>query len=312
MKAAGVVCLSGGVGGAKLLLGLQTLLQPGEVAAVINTGDDFDHLGLRICPDVDTAIYTLSDQANPDLGWGRKDESWHCMEALASLGGATWFNLGDKDLALHLQRTQRLRCGETLQEITAEVAATWNIPTQILPMTNDRVATEILGESGYMPFQDYFVRQRCQPRCLGFRFTGAETAAIAPAVYDVLGQPLQAIIIAPSNPWLSIAPILALPDMRELIRRNGAPVIAVSPLIEGKAVKGPTAKIMDELGMDTSPAVIAEFYCGLIDGIVLDERDIQLRAQLRLPVASTDTLMQSLADKVRVAETALALARELT
>ena len=306
-----VACLSGGVGGAKLLLGLQQLM-PGQAAAIVNTGDDFEHLGLRISPDVDTALYTLSGQSNPELGWGRRDESWHCMEALADLGAETWFRLGDRDLALHLERTRRLNTGESLESIAARVANRWRIATRVLPMTNDRLATQVLTESGYIDFQDYFVRQQCRPRCLGYRFAGAESATVAPAVRELLEQPLRAILIAPSNPYLSIAPILALRDMRELIRRNGAPVIAVSPLIGGEAVKGPTAKIMRELGVDVSPLAIEDFYQGLIDGFVLDERDAHLADRFASPLMLTDTLMQSPEDKQRVARVAIALALQLT
>ena len=305
-----VVCLSGGVGGAKLLLGLQSLCHD-NLAAVVNTGDDFNHLGLRICPDIDTALYTLSGRSNTQLGWGREGESWHCMEVLESLGAETWFKLGDKDLALHLERTRCLAEGELLQDFTARVARIWGIPAHILPMSNQPVATEVLTDAGYLPFQHYFVHQQCQPVCRGYRFVGAEEAEIAPAVIEVLQQPLQAILIAPSNPYLSIAPILAVPGMQELIKNNGAPVIAVSPLIGGRAVKGPTAKIMDELGVDVSAPAIAEFYRGLIDGFILDREDECLQDQFNIPVAITDTLMKTEQDKQRVAEVALELARNL-
>ena len=305
-----VVCLSGGVGGAKLLLGLQKICQQ-NLVAVVNTGDDFNHLGLRICPDIDTALYTLSEQSNPQLGWGRRDESWHCMEVLASLEAETWFRLGDKDLALHLERTRSLAAGETLQDFTARAAKLWDITAQILPMSNQAVATEVLTTAGYIPFQDYFVRQQCQPVCQGYRFEGAAQAEIAPAVREFLQQPLQAILIAPSNPYLSIAPILAVPGMLELIKNNGAPVIAVSPLIGGKSVKGPTAKIMNELGVDVSAPAIADFYAGLIDGFIMDSEDKDLRAQINIPVAITNTLMKTDQDKQRVAQVALDLARDL-
>jgi len=311
MSADRVLCLSGGVGGAKLLLGLQRVLPPGALTAVVNTGDDFDHLGLRICPDVDTALYTLSGLANPELGWGRRDETWHFMETLGELGGETWFRLGDADLALHVARTRRLQQGETMTAITAEIAARFAIPSTVLPMSDDRVATLVVTDEGELPFQDYFVRLRCEPVLRGCRFAGAERAQPAPAVVAALREPLRAILIAPSNPWLSIAPILAVPGMRELLRQNGAPVIAVTPVIGGNAVKGPTAKIMAELGLAVTPATVAEFYQGVIDGFLLDSRDAASQQTLPVRHAVADTLMTSDADKERVARAALALADAL-
>src|SRR5690606_33787743 len=217
-------CLSGGVGGAKLLLGLQRVVTPGALTAVVNTGDDFDHLGLRICPDLDTALYTLSGLANPELGWGRRDETWHFMQTLTTLGGETWFRLGDRDLALHIQRTQHLKDGQTLEAFTRDVTERLHLPTTILPMTNDMLRTRVLTDVGELDFQHYFVRLRCEPKLLACRFDGAATATIAPAVIATLRQKLRAILIAPSNPYLSIDPILALPGMRELLRENGAPI----------------------------------------------------------------------------------------
>jgi len=307
-----VVCLSGGVGGAKLLLGLQRVVTSGALTAIVNTGDDFDHLGLRICPDIDTALYTLAGLANTELGWGRRDETWNFMQTLTTLGGETWFRLGDRDLALHVERTQQLNAGQSLETFTRDIAERLHLPTTILPMTNDAVRTKVLTDVGELDFQHYFVRLQCGPKLSSCRFDGAETASIAPAAITALQQKLRAIIIAPSNPYLSIDPILALPGMHKLLRANGAPIIAVTPIIGGDAVKGPTAKILHELKKEISPLAIAEHYRGLIDGFVLDERDAHLADTLGVPVAITDTLMKTLDDRERVARVALELAVRLS
>jgi len=311
VSAGNVLCLSGGVGGAKLLLGLQRVLPAGCLTAVVNTGDDFDHLGLRICPDVDTALYTLGGLANQELGWGRRGETWHFMETLESLGGETWFRLGDADLALHVERTRRLRQGQSLTEITADIAERLNIPSAVLPMSDDRLSTMVVTDDGELAFQDYFVRLRCEPVLRQCRFDGADKAQVSPAVKAALGQPLRAVLIAPSNPWLSIAPILALAEMKELLQQCAAPVIAVTPVMGGDSVKGPTAKIMAEMGLEISPASVAACYAGIIDGFVLDSRDRECAESLGIPVSITDTLMKSDADKERVALAALALAENL-
>lgn len=308
-----VVALSGGVGGAKLCLGLQRVLPAGALRVIVNTGDDFEHLGLAISPDLDTTLYTLAGLANTELGWGRQDETWSCMRVLATLGGPTWFRLGDGDLALHLERTRRLAAGETLTDIMAEFARRFGVPSRILPMSEDPVRTIVrLADGGELGFQEYFVRERCVPPLAGIRFAGADSARIASAAAASLRDPgLQAILIAPSNPYLSIDPALALPKMRAVLRARGVPVIAVSPLIGGAAVKGPTAKIMQELGRPASTLTVIEHYRGLIDGLVLDERDGALARDLDLPHRLCDTLMRSLADRERVARCALELARQL-
>lgn len=308
MTAQHVLCISGGVGGAKLLLGLQRVLPEGCLTAVVNTGDDFDHLGLRICPDVDTALYTLGGLANRELGWGRRDETWHFMDTLESLGGETWFRLGDRDLALHVERTRRLGEGQSLTEVTAAIACRFGIPTRVLPMTDDRVSTRVLTDEGELPFQDYFVRLRCQPVLRQCRFEGAASAQVSAAVEAALQQPLRAVVIAPSNPWLSIAPILALPRMKALLRQCPAPVIAVTPVMGGNSVKGPTAKIMAEMGLEISPAAVVAYYSGVIDGFVLDGLDRDQAGSLPVPVTVTDTLMKSDEDRDRVGRAVLELA----
>jgi LPPG:FO 2-phospho-L-lactate transferase len=305
-----VVVITGGVGGAKLALGLQAILAPGDLFAIVNTGDDFEHLGFAISPDIDTLTYTLAGKAHRANGWGREDESWNFMAALRELGGEDWFSLGDRDLALHAMRTQHLRAGRTLSDITAAIARSFAIPTHILPMSDQRVSTIVDTPDGALPFQHYFVRDRCEPAVRAIRFDGAVDARPSPAVLDILADgEVSAILIAPSNPYLSIDPILAVPGMIDAICRSAAPVIAVSPIVGGQAVKGPTAKLMGELGLAVSQATIAAHYEGIIDGLLIDRADP--RAPLGLPHDETDTLMTTDADKQRVARAALALAERL-
>ncbi len=310
-----VVALSGGVGGAKLALGLQHVLPPGQLTVVVNTGDDFEHLGLNISPDLDTALYTLSDLANLELGWGRRNETWAFMQALESLGGDTWFRLGDGDLATHIERTRRLQAGESLTAITHDFARRLNIPSLLLPMTDAPVRTRVTTDIGELDFQDYFVRRQCQPRVAALRFAGAESAAPTAQVCAALTDPdVEAILLCPSNPYLSIDPILALPGLRELLKRAAAPVIAISPLVGGTAVKGPTAKIMAELGVDVSALAVAKHYGELLDGFILDSRDAEMADSLQalgLSIHITDTLMKTLEDRQRLARITLDYARDL-
>ena len=307
-----ILALTGGIGGAKLCLGLQRMLPPGSLRIAVNTGDDFEHLGLRICPDIDTTVYTLSGIANPELGWGRRDETWTFMRTLASLGGETWFQLGDGDLALHVERTRRLASGESLSAITRDIASRLGIEATIFPMSDDPVRTIVTTTQGELGFQDYFVRNRCAPVVTSLRFHGAEAARVAEGVSRSLRSPdLLAIVIAPSNPYLSVDPILALPEMRSMLRERGVPVIAVSPIIGDAAVKGPTAKIMRELGITPSPLAIVEHYRGLIDGLMLDSRDAALADSIDIPVQLCDTLMVTLEDRERVAGSVLEFSLQL-
>ena len=312
MSAPKILALSGGIGGAKLALGLYRVLPPEELTLIVNTGDDFEHLGLTICPDLDTTLYTLAGLANPELGWGRRDETWTFMKTLESLGGESWFRLGDGDLALHVERTRRLKAGETLSAVIAAVAARLGIQATILPMSDDPVRTRVATDAGELAFQDYFVRLRCAPQVRALHFAGAAAAAVAPGALAALAAPqLEAIILCPSNPYLSVDPILAVPGMRAALRSSGAPVIAVTPLVGGEAIKGPTAKIMRELGLAPSPLTIAHHYAGLIDGFVLDARDAALAPQFALPVHVTDTVMVALTDRERLAREALSFAARL-
>jgi LPPG:FO 2-phospho-L-lactate transferase len=308
-----IIALSGGVGGAKLLRGLYRTLPGDTVAAIINTGDDFEHLGLHISPDIDTALYTLAGLAHPEQGWGRRDETWTFMAALEALGGETWFRLGDADLALHVERTRRLTEGEPLGAIVADFAARLTIRARVIPMSDDPVATRIITGEGELDFQDYFVRRRCKPAVRAIRFDGAEAARLSGTARAAFASPdLEAILIAPSNPWLSIDPLLAISAIRDALGNARCPVVAVTPILAGKAVKGPAAKIMEELGIAVSPLSVAEHYRGLIDGFVVDSRDAGLAPGFDIPVEITDTLMTTPDDSDRVARATLGLAGRIS
>lgn len=307
-----VVAISGGVGGAKLALGLDRILRAGELTLVVNTGDDFDHFGLRICPDLDTMLYTLADLADPVQGWGRRDETWTMMRTWKSLNEETWFKLGDADTALHVARTHRLNLGSTLTDVIEHFRTRLGIASRILPMSDERVETRVDTEAGDFAFQDYFVKYRCEPRALSIRFVGAAGALPAPGVLTSLSSPgLEAIVLCPSNPYLSIDPLLAIARLRESLEMRAAPLIAVSPLIGGRAVKGPTAKIMQEFGIPITSMAIYEHYQGLLDAIVVDTVDSEASMQLPIPVFSTSTLMSSLGDRLRLARFVLDCARSL-
>ncbi len=302
-----VVVLTGGVGGAKLVLGLAQTMAPEAITAIVNTGDDFSHLGLSVSPDIDTLLYTLSGKANQAQGWGREGESWAFMAALRELGGEDWFALGDGDLALHVLRSLRLGRGEVLSAIIADFARAWGVGVRVLPMSDAPVATWLSTDEGELAFQRYFVERRCEPRVSAIRFRGAAEAPAAPGVLEAIAA-AEAILIAPSNPYLSVDPILAVPSIAAALRAARAPVVAVSPLVGGRAVKGPTAKLMQELGAPLTNAAIAAHYGDLLDGLLIDAGD---DAPAALETARTQTLMATLEDRRRVSEAALALAHRL-
>ncbi len=305
-----VVVLTGGVGGAKLVLGLMQVVEPRSIRAIVNVGDDFRHIGLAVSPDIDTLLYTLSGQANETQGWGLEGESWSFMKQLRTLGGPDWFALGDGDLALHVIRTARLAAGEPLSRITADFARSWGIEAAILPATDNAISTVVETDEGELEFQRYFVQQRCRPVVRNVRFSGVVNARPAPGVLDAIGDTnARAIIIAPSNPYLSIDPILAIPGIASALRAATAPVVGVSPIVGGKAVKGPTAKIMAEMGLSVTPPTIAAHYETLLDGFVMDMRDAP--CSLPLPHVEADTLMVTLDDRACVAKAALDLADRL-
>ena len=305
-----VVALCGGVGGAKLALGLDRLISA-DLTVIVNTGDDFEHLGLHVSPDIDTVVYTLGGLSDLERGWGRADESWNFMEALGALGGETWFRLGDRDLAMHVERSRALRSGISLTEFTVATTRRLGIAASILPMSDDRVETMVITAEGTLPFQRYFVGLQCAPVVKRLEFSNAERAAATSQVLAALRNPdLVAIIICPSNPYLSVDPILAVSDIRRALDEVTAPIIAVSPLIGGQAVKGPTAKIMAELGVPADSASIARHY-RFIDGLIIDESDRAEAGKIEMPVRVTSTLMRSLGDRDRRAADCLEFASHL-
>ncbi|MCL4765038.1 MAG: 2-phospho-L-lactate transferase [Hyphomicrobiaceae bacterium] len=305
------VALSGGVGGAKLSLGLARILGD-RLTVIVNTGDDFEHLGLHISPDVDTAIYTLAGLVNPETGWGRRDETWTFMSAIAQLGGPTWFKLGDADLGMHVERTHRLRAGESLTAFCADACRRFGIAACVIPMSDDRVRTVVDTDRGTLAFQEYFVREQCQPTVRSIRFHGAEGARPSAPVLAALADPeLGGIVVCPSNPFLSIDPLLAIPGLRDAVLASGVPVIAVTPIIAGRAVKGPAAKIMRELGLEPDAVSISGHYRGLIDGFVLDACDTGQERQIGVPTLVVNTLMRTLDDKIELARACLGFCERL-
>jgi LPPG:FO 2-phospho-L-lactate transferase len=309
-----VVCLAGGVGGAKLADGLQAALQPGELTVVVNTGDDLEQRSLTICPDLDTVTYTLAGVAGAE-GWGLGDETWNVMDGLDRLGEETWFRLGDKDIATHLYRTERLRRGERLTDVTAGLARAFGIPSHILPMTDDQVRTRVRTDDGWLDFQDYFVRLRQAPDVREVAFEGADRATITPAVRDAV-RSADAIVVAPSNPIVSIGPILAVPGMAEELaaaRRGGVRVAAVSGIVGGKALRGPADRMLAGLGEEATALGVARRYvaAGILDLFVIDDADAGLAGEIEalgVEVLVTGTVMRDPAGRARLAREVLAAA----
>lgn len=305
-----ILALAGGVGGARLAKGLAAVLPPEKLTIVVNTGDDFEHLGLLVCPDLDTVCYTLGGVNNAAQGWGLEGESWAFMEALGKLGGENWFNLGDRDLATHITRKGMLG-QHSLSAITAFLAGKLGIAHQIAPMSDDPVRSIVDTDEGELAFQHYFVRRRAEPRFKAIRFAGIEVATPSPTLLKTLDDPaLEAIILCPSNPVLSITPILALPGVRARLGARKVPIVAVSPFIGGKAIKGPAAKIMAEIGIATTPAGLADYFGGLLDGIVIDRQDGG-DPVTGATLHATDTLMRDFDDQQRLATETVAFARSL-
>ena len=313
------VAMSGGVGGAKLALGLAKILPADELLIVANTGDDFDHCDYLICPDIDTLIYTLAGIANPDTGWGRREETWHFMDQLRRRApDKAWFQIGDKDRQTHELRRQLLAQGDSLTEVTAELCRHYGVDATILPMSDDPVRTHLLvdvaGSREWMAFQEYFVKHRCEPAVSEIHYRGSDEAAPQPKLLDVLASGrVRGLVICPSNPFLSIAPILSVPGLVSAIDAAQVPVIAVSPVVGGQALKGPTAKIMAELDMAVDVVSVARYYQGLVHGLVIDHGDSQGAedlAEAGVRVLVTNTVMVTMEDRQTLAEEVLAFCAE--
>lgn len=313
--------LAGGVGGAKLVDGLAKILAPQELTVIVNTGDDFEHLGLWICPDLDTVCYTLSGVANPITGWGRQGETWNTMQALEELGGPAWFRLGDRDLATHLERTRLIKQGICLSEVTHRFLKAWGISQTVLPMCDDPTPTWVLTDEGKLSFQTYFVLRQCQPQVKGILLDGAANSRPAPGVLESI-RDAELIVVCPSNPWVSIDPILALPGIRDELTReppHGRKTVAVSPIIQGKTVKGPAAKMFKEMGFEATALAVAGHYgatkqAGLLDGIILDRLDDSLVDQIEareISALTSDTWMRSPPDRARLASEVLSFGQRL-
>lgn len=306
-----VLALSGGVGGAKLALGLSSVLSSQQLTIAANTGDDFEYLGLHISPDIDSLLYALAGVNNESSGWGRASERWTFLSELARLGIDSWFRLGDRDMAVHVYRTSCLRTGRTLSEVTRDLTRKFGVESNIVPMSDDRISTLLLTAGGRLPFQDYFVRYRCQPAVKGVFFEDAAAGRPSPAFSRALEHPhLSGIVICPSNPYLSIDPILSVPGVADAISGSGVPVVAVTPIVQERCIKGPTAKIMAELGITVSALSVAEHYSPFIDGFVLDTLDEPMAcdvAALGLAVEVADTIMRTLDDRRELARRTLAL-----
>lgn len=306
-----IVALAGGVGGAKLAVGLAAVLPPGELTIVVNTGDDFEHLGFTICPDLDTVMYTLAHANNTKTGWGRAGEGWRFMQEMRRLGGPDWFQLGDRDLAVHVLRREALARGEPLSKVTRDLARHFGIRHAIVPMSDTPVRTRVKTATGELAFQDYFVRLRCAPRVCGFRFAGVRGARVAPALARVMRGRVDAVVLCPSNPYVSIAPITSVPAIRAWLRQRTFPVIAVSPIIGGAAVKGPAAKMMRELDAQPTALAVARHYGAAVDCWVIDEQDAPLAGaieRLGKRVLVTPTLMKNRRLSTALARRVLSLA----
>ncbi len=305
-----VVALAGGVGGSKLVSGLAEILPGDQLTVIANTGDDFEHLGLTICPDLDTLVYTLAGLANPETGWGRVDETWGFLETLETLGGPTWFQLGDRDLALHHERTRRLKEGQLLSEVTRHICRALDISVNLLPMSDHPVRTIVDTDDGELAFQDYFVARRCEPRVKGFRFAGVDKASPAPGVIEALNS-TNLVVLCPSNPWVSLDPILAVKGIRNAVVEK--PVVGVSPIVGGKAIKGPTAKMYLELGIQPSALTVVKHFGDLLKCVVIDAQDEHLAADIEaldIHVRVTNTIMTDLQDRKRLASEVLDFAME--
>ena len=303
------LALSGGIGGAKLALGLEHIFNSTKLMIAGNTGDDFEHFGLNISPDLDTLLYTLSGKSDLERGWGLANETWSFMKAMKEIGGETWFQLGDRDLAIHVERTRRLKEGERLSLITSSFCRKFGVKSHIVPATDDSLKTLVKTPKGILSFQHYFVRDQCRPKILGLKYEGLENAQPCPALEEALESSLlETVVLCPSNPFLSIDPILAVKGVREKLKSSNARVLAVSPIVGGDAVKGPTANNLRDLGFSVSAYTIAKYYSDFIDGFMLDKEDeneISRIESLGIQVGLADTVMTDLQSKIKLAEDVL-------
>ena len=298
-----ITALAGGIGAAKFLLGLSRVIPPEEITIIANTGDDIELFGLRICPDIDTLAYTLSGVINEETGWGIKGDTFESLKWMARYGEASWFNLGDRDLSTHIHRTDCLRRGRPLAEVTEHIARALGVRARILPMTESYTPTRVVTDEGEMHFQEYFVRRRCEPRVREIKFDGIESARPAPGVESAILN-ADGVVICPSNPFISIGPILAVPGVREALAETRATKLAITPIIGGKALKGPAAEMLADLGREVSARGVAELYKDFLDIFVLDIMDAGLKPgieSLGLHAAALDTVMKTLDDKQRLA-----------
>ena len=309
------IAVSGGVGGAKLALGLEKIIQSEDLMVIGNVGDDFRHFGLHVSPDIDTLLYTLSGKSDIEKGWGLANETWEFMSAMKELGGDIWFQLGDRDLATHVERTRRLQHGESLSEITDYFRRTFGIGATIIPATDDQLRTIVETDIGVLNFQEYFVRERCNPRIQNLHFQGSESAYPQKELTKALGSTeLQSIIFCPSNPLLSIDPILSIQGLKKAFADSGAKIVAVTPIVGGAAIKGPAAKNLRELGYPVSATTVAKHYQGLIHGFVLDKRDREETKQIEklgIAVLVAETIMNDLETKIQLAEKTLQFAKSI-
>ncbi|HET8676948.1 MAG TPA: 2-phospho-L-lactate transferase [Blastocatellia bacterium] len=299
-----ITALAGGIGASKFLLGLSRVMPPEEITVIANTGDDIEMFGLRVCPDIDTVIYTLAGAINEETGWGIKQDTFESLKWIARYTERPWFNLGDRDLATHIYRSHALAEGRTLAEVTGHIARALGVRSRIVPMTDSYTPTRVVTDEGEMHFQEYFVRRRCEPRVKEIRFQDIERAAPSVGVESAILD-ADAVIICPSNPFISIGPILAVPGIREWLKQTRANVIAITPIIAGRALKGPAAEMLCDLGHEVSALGVARVYSDIADVFVLDVTDNELRAAIEalgLRVILANTVMSTLEDKQRLAE----------
>lgn len=309
-----ITCLAGGVGAARFLEGLTSIVSPDRITVIVNTGDDLEYLGCHVSPDLDIVTYTLAGLVDPEKGWGIQGDTYKCMDQLAKYSAETWFRIGDRDFATHLLRTAFLQQGFTLSEVTEKVRSALGVKVRILPMTDHPVATRIKTPDGMLEFQEYFVKRRFQDKVEDVTYEGASHATPAPGVVPAI-EKTDVIILCPSNPILSIGPILAVPDIRNAISRTRAKIVGVTPIVGGRALKGPLDRIMQNLGLEVSPFGVAKLYKGLLRGYVIDDVDKALNTRitsLGMKVVTTKTVMDSREAKVRLAEDTLRLAETLS